>query len=45
MNTLAATTPMFRLGGALVFARALFVFAAEFVVLAIVSLRRGHRTA
>lgn len=45
MIALAPMTPMFRLGGALVFGIVSFVFAAELVVLAIVSLRRGRRTA
>lgn len=45
MIALAPMTPMFRLGGALVFGIVSFVFAAELVVLAVVSLRRGRRTA
>lgn len=45
MIALAPMTPMFRLGGALVFSIVSFVFAAELVVLAVVSLRRGRRTA
>ncbi|PPG50069.1 MULTISPECIES: hypothetical protein [unclassified Rathayibacter] len=43
MIALAAMTPLFRLGGALVFGVVSFVFAAELAVLAVVSLRRGRR--